>query len=136
MNRYLISHPLVNAESYFDNSALKVLYIPLNSEPSIIIDQFSAARSFTFGDEVTFSIHLNEYTKLMMADTYQDQHQYINQFATFLYRLHNPSNVTIYGPVLLYGAMNFLTMKNSSTYYSVPHEIFEQVSRLLTTVHT
>lgn len=136
MNRYLISHPLINAESYFDNSALKILYIPINSEPSIIIDKFSNARSFAFADEVTFSIHLNDYTKMMMADTYQDQHLYINHFATFLYRLHNPSTSTIYGPVLLYGAVDFLTKKNTSTYYSVPHEIFEQVSRLLTTVHT
>jgi hypothetical protein len=137
MDRYNISNPLINAEAYFEGyKKIKLLHIPMSGEPTVLNDEHKTCIDYVFGNESTLSINLNYYCRMMLAETYFYQHQFVNPFATFLYRLHTNTKDFIYGPALLYGSMNYLTKDRSSTYYSVPHEIFEQVSKLLTTVYT
>lgn len=131
--RYLISHPLINKESYVDTDKVRAIYIPHDSSPMVLTDNVEDLFQYTFASTSDLSfVSMNSYFHMVMSLTYSFNEKNVNDIATRIYRIHtNKYTHCVYGPVLLFGSIDPLTYSNNLIHYSVPYELLEQLSNIL-----
>lgn len=132
-NRYLISHPSINKESYISSHKIQALYFSLDQDPSVLSNTYDEIISYVgISPDYLSIIPLNPYSHFVVSYNNFVDEMMINYYATKLFRIHtNRYSESIYGPAILFGSVDFLTSNNEYQHYSVPYEIMEQVSRLL-----
>lgn len=131
MNRYNISHPLINSENYTLSDHIKAVHISLNQEPTVVQESSDKIVQHIFSTEDNLLLFpLNKYIDCLVYSPFIGDQLMINTFATYLYRIHNNrSSISLYGPCLLFGSYPL-------PYSSVPYELLEQISRILKIVHS
>jgi hypothetical protein len=127
--RYLISHPVINKESYLNTDKIRAAFISCGDEISILNDDPDSIIDFCFSStESLYSISLNPYAHFVLSLFQTTTEKNINATATHLYRIHTSQyNRVLYGDVLLFGSVDPLDLYSSEQYHSLPYEILEQL---------
>ena len=128
-SRYLISHPVINKESYFDTDKVKAALIPLDGDITILNESVDKIIDFTFSDSsLLYSLPLNPYCTFVLSISSTTSETDINLLASRLYRLHTSSyKRVLYGNVILFGSQDPLDPYSKHQYHSLPYEMIEQL---------
>lgn len=131
--RYLVSHPLINKESYIQTDTIRAVYIPHDSTPMVLNDSFTEICQYVFSTITDISyLPMNQYFHMAMSTSFSFSERNINHMATSFYRIHkNIYTHFIYGPAILLGSLDPLTGSSHKVHYSVPYEVLEQLSNML-----
>jgi hypothetical protein len=132
MSRYLISHPVLNKESYIDTDSVQAIYFSLDNQITIINDTPDNIIDKYFpGDNTIYMLRLNPYAHYIISLASSLDEKLINHNATKLYRIHSSSyNTIVYGDCILFGSVDLLTYSSVDIHYSVPYEFIEQSYRI------
>lgn len=128
-SRYLITHPVINKESYFDTDKIKAALIPVDDEITILNESPNNILDFIFSDtDLLYSLPLNPYCFFVLSISNTTSEKNINLLASRLYRLHTASyKKVLYGDVLLFGSQDPLDQYSKEQYHSLPYEMIEQL---------
>lgn len=128
-SRYLISHPVINKESYIETDSIKSALITVDGEINIINQSPTVAidYSFPYASSI-YRIYLNPYSFYVLSLDNALSEKNINTLATKLYRIHTSQyNKVVYGDALLFGSLDPLDIYSSEEYHSIPYEMLEQL---------